>query len=315
MEPGAARVRVPCSTSNLGAGFDCIGLALDRYLEASFEPGGTELVLERSGTLASLSAGPDRDPLVAALRERLGRRGLELRGRLRVDSAIPVARGLGSSAAAGLAGQALGAIALGERFSPDEAWIRVAAAEGHPDNAAPCAFGGLIAVVPPVPGPHAKGRQPVRLPLSDTIGWAFAAPATEVPTERARRVLPSRIERETAVDSIRRMPALLRGLETGDAELIATGFADTLHVPHRLPLIPGGDDAMRAALAAGAWAVTISGSGSGLIAAVTRGEEAGVAEAMTLAFRSTARAHGGDVEGIVGFAVSADHEGTRVLAP
>ncbi|MGH7505517.1 MAG: hypothetical protein ACRELX_07685, partial [Longimicrobiales bacterium] len=159
MDLRPARVRVPCSTSNLGAGFDCIGLALDRHLEASFEPGGERLVVEREGTVGAPGLDPSRDVLVATLNERLGWHGVELRGRLRITSSIPVGRGLGSSAAARVAGYALGAVALGERFSAGEAWVHTTSAEGHPDNAAPCAFGGLVAVVPPVPRSPVMGMQ------------------------------------------------------------------------------------------------------------------------------------------------------------
>ncbi|HUP53274.1 MAG TPA: hypothetical protein VM198_12405, partial [Longimicrobiales bacterium] len=94
----AARIRVPCSTSNLGSGYDTVGLALERYLEVTFVPGDRDgLVLEREGTLANEN-GPD---LVATtFKQLLARDGIEPMGTLRLTSSIPIARGLGSSAAA-----------------------------------------------------------------------------------------------------------------------------------------------------------------------------------------------------------------------
>jgi len=102
------------------------------------------------------------------------------------------------------------------------------------------------------------------------------------------------------------MAALLQGLATGEPELLRIGFADELHVPHRLPLIPGGEAALAAAAEAGAWATTISGAGSGLIAACPLDRAETVAEAIAEAFR---RATGAD--GVVQFAVRPDLDGVR----
>lgn len=305
---------MPCSTSNLGAGFDCIGLAFDRYLEASFEPcDGGSLTVERGGTLAGLDLAPTDDALVAALMDRLGLREATPSGVLRVDSRIPVGRGLGSSAAARVAGFALACAALGEEFSRGEAWAHVTSAEGHPDNAAPCVFGGLIAVTRIPPQPRRMGLTPLRLPLSMDIGWAYAAPAAEVSTNGARGALPAAVDRDVAVHSIRGMAALLRGLETAEPFLIAVGFDDHLHVPHRLPLIPNGERALAAALEAGAWAATISGSGSGLIAAGPPEAASSVADAMADAFRDGRAASTDD--GVTAFVVSPDRDGAQILDP
>jgi homoserine kinase len=134
--------------------------------------------------------------------------------------------------------------------------------------------------------------------LSDTIGFAFAAPDIEVPTQRARRVLPQSVAHELAARGLGRVAALLQGFATGDAELLRIGFTDELHVPYRLPLIPRAEPAMHAAMDAGAWAVTISGSGSGLIAVAPRGAESRVASAMATALQ----------EG-TGFVLEADRQG------
>lgn len=300
-----AEVRVPCSTSNLGSGFDTLGIALDRYLHAAFEPGGSELELERSGTLVALDEESiDLDYVASTFVRVLAAEGSTPTGILRVSSEIPVARGLGSSAAALVAGHDLALGALGLPSDPTESFRTAAEREGHGDNAAPCALGGLRAVVP---GPD--GLRTLALELSHDIGFAYSAPAAGISTAAARAALPRQVAHEVAVASLRRLAALLRGLALGDPELIRAGMEDELHVPHRLPLIPGAFNALGAGYDAGAWAVTISGSGSGLLALCAPDDAQTIAEAMKNVF-----SHGGDDPNAVGFALNPDWKGLARLS-
>lgn len=287
----ALRVTVPCSTSNLGAGFDCIGLALDRHLVATFEP-GAESRLERTGTLAEVG-GPD------IVQHILTERGIH--GQLLLDSTIPIGKGLGSSAAATVAGLAIAAAAQGAAFDFDVALQAATALEGHPDNAAPALLGGLVAVVG-----DATHYRALALHLSDEIRFVFAAPHAIVSTKAARKALPAHVAHGVAAQSIARGIALVEGLAEADPELLRIGFADELHVPYRLGMIPGGSHAMQAALAAGAWAATISGSGSGLIAVCQDGSEAAVRDAMASAFAAAT------AQPALAFVVHADFAGTQV---
>jgi len=298
----AATVRVPCSTSNLGSGFDVLGLALNSYLEATFEPGGAVLELERSGTLTGLEEETENDYLVLAFQKVMEAHGAEPHGLIRAISQAPLARGLGSSAMALVAGDALGRTALGLDRAPEAAFQAAQAHEGHGDNAAPCAFGGLRAVIPGDDGPHV-----LALPLSPDVGFAYAAPATRVSTDAARGALPSHVAHPTAVLGHGRFAGLLHGLATGDPELIRIGFTDELHVPYRLPLIPGAHNAMGAGYDAGAWGVTISGSGSGLIALCAPEQSEAVAEAMREVF-----CVGGDDPDCWGMSLQPDFEGLVV---
>lgn len=278
----SATVRVPCSTSNLGSGFDVLGLALDVHLEASFEPaasGTGDLHLERRGTLAALEEDVAQDLLASTFSSVLQTHDAVPAGTLRATSEAPLARGLGSSAMALVAGHALAQAVLGAEISRQEAFQAAERHEGHGDNAAPCAFGGLRAVVP---GDH--GPRVVPLPLSPKVGFAYAAPAVRVSTDAARGALPTHVAHPTAVLGHGRFAALLQGLATGDPELIQIGFTDELHVPYRLPLIPGAQNAICAGYDAGAWGVTISGSGSGLIALCRPDQAEAVADGMREVF-------------------------------
>jgi homoserine kinase len=290
----ACAVRVPCSTSNLGAGFDCMGLAFDRYVDAGFAPGGTDFAIERAGTLEPLQLSPAEDLLAIAFRTELRRRGLtDVHGVLYATSGIPVGRGLGSSAAAIVAGIALATAACGQTLDRDAALAAAVVLEGHPDNAAPALFGGLVSVAYME---HSTPRA-LRMPLSSDVAFVFAAPDTMVSTKRARAALPQQVPHSAAVRNLGRLAALLYGLAHADRTAIMVGFTDELHVPYRLPLIPGAPAAMKAAVDAGAWAVTLSGSGSGLLAACPGGVEHGVLAAMCRAFASAGA--GGD--GFVAF--------------
>ncbi len=271
-----AAVRVPASTSNLGSGFDTLGLAVGVWLDARFEPmGGPDLELVREGGLAALDVPPEDDLTLGAFRRAAGERGGELGGRLTVRSDIPVARGLGSSAAALVAGHALARAALGAEADAASAFEAAWRAEGHGDNAAPAAFGGFQAVTA-----TEGGLRAVRLDLAPGIALAYAAPAAGIATAEARAVLPDRVDHATAVRGLGRLAALVRGMAEGDPELVRLGVQDELHVPHRLPLIPGAMNAVGAGYDAGAWAVTISGAGSGLIAVCARDDAEQVAAAM-----------------------------------
>lgn len=249
-------VRVPASTSNLGAGFDCLGLALDLWLEARLEDGRGEPVYQ--GTLAELD--PDEDLIASILLERDLLRGK----RLVVTSNIPVGRGLGSSAAATVAAYALAGL------DQEEIYHEAAAREGHPDNVGPAVYGGLVLAA----------HKPTRLTLHRSIGIALAVPELIVPTRLARERLPIEVPRAIVTQQAQRAAALVHGLVHGDADLVDYGMDDRLAVPARKDLIPGFDAAVAAGLDAGGWGVTISGAGSTLVAVTDAAIADSVAEAM-----------------------------------
>jgi len=297
----AARVRVPGSTSNLGSGYDTIGLALDRYLDVSFRPTADgALSVERRGTVESLT---DEEPDLVATTfcRQLAKSEVEPSGVLTLTSEIPVARGLGASAAAVLAGFDLARAALGQERDDDLTFAAALSHEGHGDNAAPSLFGGLRAVAKTADGPVVIG-----LALSERIGFAYAAPAAGVSTSEARALLPKQVPHKVAAASLGRFVALMRGLAEGNPDLLRIGVIDELHVPHRLSLIPSALAAIAAGVDAGAWAVTISGAGSGLIALCEPSRTEVVAAAMHTVFDAGT----GDPE-CVGFSVRPCMDGLR----
>ena len=291
------QVRVPGSTSNLGAGFDTIGLAISRYLTAQYRPGGGPLVIDRRGTLAALQGMPeDLDLFVQAMRSIAPSLG----GTLLLDSEIPIGRGLGSSAAAVVGGLALGAAIRGSPLSAGATLRAARRWESHLDNVAPCLLGGLVAVV---------DNEAFPLVLAPGIAFAYAAPGVPLSTSKARAALPATVPHAEAASALGHLAALIRGLETADVELLKLGLLDRLHVPYRLPLIPGGAEVREAGLGAGAWGVTVSGAGSGLLAVTPPDKAASVADAMADAFRATA-----GPDGVIAFPLVPDSRGVTLDA-
>ena len=298
----SARVRVPCSTSNLGAGFDTLGLALDRFLDVSFTPDSSgSLRVVREGTLRTLPED-ETDIVAEILKSRVA--GVSVSGVLKMHSDIPVGRGLGASAAARVAGHDLALAVRGLPRNDGATFDSAYREEGHGDNAAPSMFGGLRAVAETEDGPRVMS-----LPLSPQVGFAYAAPSVGVSTDEARRQLPKSVSHGLATASLGRLVALLQGLAEGDADLIRIGAQDELHVPYRMALIPRASSVISAGIDAGAWAVTVSGAGSGLIAMCDQSDAEGVAEAMHQAFDEGS----GDPE-CFGFSLSPTERGLERVA-
>lgn len=279
---GAGRVRVSASTSNLGPGFDVVGVALDLWLDvAARRSGETVRVVRREGEARAWPTD-DSDLLVRATRRAFyalgGTGGLEIEAR----SEIPVGRGLGSSAAAVVAGLLLGAHFAARPVERETLLAWAIEIEGHPDNVTPALFGGCRMTCPRAQG----APRPVALELHHELGFAVAWPDAPLSTAFARSLLPREVPLAQAVDTARRLALVLEGLRRGDPELLAAGEVEHLHVPHRLPHIHGGASALAAARAAGAHLATISGAGSALFAVTRREEAEHVARAMGEAFRA-----------------------------
>jgi homoserine kinase len=279
-------VDVPATTANIGPGFDCLGAALDlnNRFELRVVDGGVDrfdLVIE--GPEGShLRGGPDN--LIYRSAQRVWREahvepvGLEARVRL----AVPPARGLGSSAAAIVAGL-IGANALiGDLLSREKLLELAIAIEGHPDNVVPSLLGGLCLT--------AKTAVPnwrvMRSEWDPSVQAVVAIPGIRLSTSEARRAMPRSIPIADAVTNLGSLTLLLGGLRSGDGELIQAGMHDRIHEPYRWGLIQGGREVRQAALDAGAWGCVISGAGPTLLALASEAHAHQVGMAMVTAWEA-----------------------------
>lgn len=263
---GTVTVGVPASTSNLGAGFDCVGVAADRWLDVTvtLDVDRRGFSIAGRGTLSSLTVATADDRLVAGFLAacRSGRRDVPDAVAFDATSNIPIGRGLGSSAAATLAG-ALAANALLGIGLTDRVIAEICSeVEGHPDNVVPALFGGARLAL------HGTDRSLLIVPLHihESLALVFAIPDFAVETTRARAVLPSSVAHSTATRAAALGAALVQGLATADAGLLAAALDDVLHVPFRRGLVTGFDAVTGAARRAGAFGATLSGSGSTVVA-------------------------------------------------
>ncbi len=309
--PTSVSVLVPATTANLGPGFDCLGLALDLHNRV-------ELAVADATTVHVTGHGADRLPRDETnLVLRSAARVAQVAGRrppgwaLRQHNEIPLARGLGSSSAAIVGGLVAANLALEVGMAPRDLLNLAVQMEGHPDNVAPALLGGLtVCCSDPADdaGRVGTGLGVARFDPTPGLRAALAIPDYEVSTEAARRVLPAQVSHADAVFNTGHCAAVLAALISGDLRLLGQAMKDRLHEPYRAPLVRGMAEGVAAALAAGAHAAALSGSGPTLVAFVTsalpEGEKA-VLEAMVAALR----AQGVSCQGLV---VALTGEGAKV---
>lgn len=240
------RARAPASSANLGPGFDTLALALSCYVEVELTP-ASRFCLETEGEGADLPA--DEGHLAAVVARRvLGHD----RFALRVSSAIPIGRGLGSSAA-------LAAAAAGAAGAEDPLAV-AAAVDGHPENAAASVLGGLVAATFTTAGPIAR-----RLVLDSSLRFVVLVPDRDLLTKTARGVLAPSVPFADAVANLGAMGLLVAGLADARA-LVAEAGTDRLHQDARAALFPEAPELLARLRAAGAVVSCWSGAGPSLLA-------------------------------------------------
>jgi homoserine kinase len=273
-------VRVPASTSNLGPGFDCLGVALRIYNEITISCGRGE----RSGKMVASAAD--------SFFKRAAAKPFPFA--CNIAGEIPAARGLGSSAAIRL-GVVHGLNDLvGRPLQRREIFELCARLEGHPDNAAPACYGGFNVV---------RGLEHQMFTVSAQLHFVLLIPDFEIATTKARALLPSRIDRLQAVENSRNACAITAAFASREYQSLGGAFADHLHQPFRKKLIPFLDDVIAAAESAGALGAFLSGSGSTICAVALRSPEK-IARAMLAA---------ADSPGARTNITTADNRGARVL--
>jgi len=292
-------VTVPASTANLGPGFDCLGLALGLHntVEMQVLPQGLEVDIEGEGE-GSLP-GDASNLIVKAASKLFEKTGKQPPGmRLHAVNRIPLSSGLGSSAAAVIAGLAAANALVDGGLSREELLRLAYELEGHADNAAAALFGGLNLV-----SAGADELITRQVPVPD-LKVAIALPDLKLSTPQLREALPEQVPFCDAVFNLGRTALTIEALRTGDHELLGWSMADRLHQPYRKQFIPGFDAAVAAARRAGAAAVALSGSGPALIAFAPSGHER-IAQAMALAFEEAGLA-------ARAYALPVDQQGVRI---
>jgi homoserine kinase len=252
-------VRVPASSANLGPGFDSFAAALGLYLELEVSEA------EQFELVSELEVRRDRSNLVVAAFERIAPASGH---RFEMRSEIPLSGGLGSSAAAVLAG-----LLAAERLSGAHAPLLELATEieGHPDNVAAALLGGVVIC--------ADG-EPHRIDAPAELEALLVVPHRAVGTQRARAALPASVPLADAVYNTAHGALLMLGLAGGDPELVARGLGDMLHQPYRAHLYPRSAELMRDASEMGALGATISGAGPTVMVWVRRSDADAVGAAV-----------------------------------
>jgi homoserine kinase len=270
------RFRVPASTTNLGHGFDCLGIALGAANTISIEPATTAMV--------SAPGAPDDglQRMATTVRDACAKRwNAALPGfTVRVSGDVPVARGMGSSSTIFLGVAAACQHLAGRPFAKQELLEIAAAEEGHPDNAAAACMGGftIVAATP-------QGLRWSRFAVPSDLVAVVAIPPFEVKTSEARRILPQQVERADLVRGLQRSALITAILASGRITELAGLFDDAWHERYRATVNPGLIEARAAAQQAGAIGTILSGSGSTVLSFSQRAKSPAVANAVLTSYR------------------------------
>jgi homoserine kinase len=261
-------VEVPASSANLGAGYDCIGVALGLTNRIEVEVRGwsrgeVELTVEGEG---EGELGGDRDNrcvlgIEAALREVRGELPEGIGWRIEMHNEIPLARGLGSSAAATVAGLVAGNALLGEPLTSADLLRLATAIEGHPDNAAAALLGGFT-VSAPIDG----GVEALRFDAPRDLRAVLFIPDLRLPTNEMRAALPVKVPLADAVANLTRVAVGVAGMATGRFDLLRVLTVDRLHEQYRAKVYPQLTQLIESARGAGAIGACLSGAGSTILA-------------------------------------------------
>jgi len=296
MSLSRVQVRVPASTSNLGPGFDCLGLALQLYntttitrVDGAPMPDG--MLGETARAFFECATGGTIKPF-----------GFEAR----VEGDIPTSRGLGSSVTVRL-GMLMGLAELVKDSFPvsrEQILNLLIELEGHPDNAVPSFLGGFAVSSHATDNP-ADGFTYTRVAVKPELSFVILIPDLKLSTETARGLLPKEVPFRHAVENAQRTARIAAAFCTGDYPSLRGLFVDHLHQPFRQMLIPGFASILAAARDAGSLGSFLSGAGSSLMALTLSNEEA-----ISAAMLEAARKHNLPARVIV---LKADNDGAKIV--
>ncbi|OEH84417.1 homoserine kinase [Desulfuribacillus stibiiarsenatis] len=258
------KVTVPATTANLGPGFDTMGMALDMYntVEMAIHD---SLVITVSGEGESDISLNETNIVYQAAKMVFDQVEQHCPGlRIHLHNEVPVARGLGSSAAAVVGGVVAANALLDNPLCEQELAELVTKIEGHPDNVLPALLGGVI-----VAGWGKDKLLYQKIVPGIQIEAVVAIPEFPLATKKAREVLPSTVSFQDALFNVNRASLLVTALITNNLQLLAEVMEDRLHQPYRCTLIPGMNEVIENAKAAGALGVVLSGAGPTILALTT----------------------------------------------
>jgi len=291
---------IPASTTNLGPGFDVLGVAVSLYSQVSLQ--------ETAGITEVICLGQDSDKLLSdtsnvayqAADLIFVKVGYQPDGlRLTLQNGIPAIRGLGGSGTAILGGLLAANAMCGQKFgqppfSLQEILAFATEIEGHPDNVAASLLGGfVVSATAEVQNVNTVGEieavttvKTVKITPPDELRLIIAVPDFTLATKVARSVLPESVDLSAAVFNMSRSSLLVAAMATGDLDLLPVSMEDRLHQPYRAKLIPGFEEVSRSALEAGALSIALSGAGPTIVA-YTRASAPTqqIADQMALAFQ------------------------------
>ncbi len=256
-------VRVPASTSNLGSGFDTISAALSLYLTVKVEPTREKQIEWLHSGNSPLPFGQEDNLILRSMHRTLGVLEAEAPGcRISMDNQIPLQRGLGSSAAAIIAGIKIAEHLSGGSLSTHQVFQIAYPLEGHPDNLAASLLGGWV-----LSRVDEDRMQAERLLSVLSCRFVVAVPEITVSTREARAILPEQYPLEDATFNLQRCGLLIHALNSGQKQLLREAMEDRLHQPFRSRLVPGMEELLRLENLSEEWSdsllgVSISGSGS-----------------------------------------------------
>jgi homoserine kinase len=263
-----ATLKVPASSANLGPGFDALGMALGVYLECRFRP-NESLAIRVSGREAEAIPTGESNLIWQTARQVARDVGEQLAPvELEIYNSIPIGKGLGSSAAALTAGVVIADRLLGLGWKPLRILDEAARIEGHPDNVAACVLGSIVASAIDSGG----AARAVRIESPARLGIAVVVPDFDLPTSKARSVLPDCYSRQDAVFNVQRAALLVAALAMGNTSAFPTALEDRFHQSYRAPLVPGLEDILKLR-APGLLGCTLSGAGPSILVFYERGCE------------------------------------------
>jgi homoserine kinase len=284
--PSTVTISVPATTANLGPGFDCLGAALTLHNHFTFS-----LTTNDASPITITAVGEEADRVQTDTTNLAYQSFLQLYQTIQqpvpavqidIQLGVPLARGLGSSATAIVAGLVGANVLTGSLLTPEEVMQQAIAMEGHPDNVVPALLGGCRLAATNLDG----GWEICEIPWHTDVAAVVAIPNFELSTAEARRVLPDRYSRADAIFNAAHLGLLVRGLETGEASWLRAALQDRIHQPYRYSLVAGYKSVQTAALEAGAYGLVISGAGPTLLALTAIAQAATVRAAIATAWAS-----------------------------